>query len=305
MNARFASLLIIALIPAVWASDSRPPEQVESEIQQVELWEAQLEECQSMSDREKWEALGLGLRNMGHRRSFPGHGRRVDETYRKLQQTLLSIPGHARWFTEEIERERKTVEHLPPGTGDRISYDRNRFRYMEILGHLPSPESVEVLGHYLSDNRDLAEIKPPVPGKPFEMVGAPGNSTCAAGALRKLGIRDAPLPLTNREFSVSAEHVAMWLDWWEEVKSGRKSFSFIGGDIEYRFGEDGKVQATVMANQPDDAPKPEPRRRPPPDPKSESGGIPTWLWMGIGGIALVGIGISAIRRWKSRIKSPQ
>jgi hypothetical protein len=51
-----------------------------------------------------------------------------------------------------------------------------------------------------------------------------------------------------------------WQSWYAEVKSGRKTFSFKGQSVEYRFNPDGTWETIAVANPPDDAPKPEPSK---------------------------------------------
>ena len=49
-----------------------------------------------------------------------------------------------------------------------------------------------------------------------------------------------------------------WQSWWEEVKSGQRTFSFKGQAVKYRFRPDGTWEAIPIANPPDDGPKPVP-----------------------------------------------
>lgn len=253
MTARLVVCLLVGSCLPTWPDDSRPPDQIAREIEQVTLWRTKLEESRMLTDREKWEQLSLGLRNMGHRRSFPGHSSQVAKTYEDLQKALLAIPGHARWYAEEIERERKTVEDLPPQKGPRVSYDRNRLRHLTTLSHLPSPETVEVLGHYLSDDRDEVLLPSDDPAHQHMELGVAGNSSGAAAALTYLGLKEAPVPPSRyQNYGASREEIALWKDWWSEVKSGRRAFSFVGGDTEYRFRDDGTVETTTLVTPTDD-----------------------------------------------------
>ena len=68
--------------------------------------------------------------------------------------------------------------------------------------------------------------------------------------------------------------VQPWQSWWEEIKSGKRTFSFKGKKVEYRFKPDGTWETLAMANPPDDGPKPtpakpestRPEKNPPPTP---------------------------------------
>ena len=46
------------------------------------------------------------------RRTYQGHSPEVDRIYQDIQTELLSIPGHATYFAEELERKR---QEEPPG----------------------------------------------------------------------------------------------------------------------------------------------------------------------------------------------
>jgi hypothetical protein len=54
------------------------------------------------------------------------------------------------------------------------------------------------------------------------------------------------------------ELLTEYRSWWEEVKSGKRTFSFKGQAVEYRFRPDGTWETIPIANPPDDGPKPVP-----------------------------------------------
>ena len=177
----------------------------------------------------------------------------------RISATLLALPGHAQYFADLIEAERAA---LKPWEGN--TYDLHRCQYLrDTLGHLPSPETVKVLGHYLDDDRDI----PPPPGPDQDYGDMPANSIVALEALLCLGMRDAPAPPgryldSNKTPTVLAAVRA----WFAPIKSGEKTFSFQGQAVEYRFKPDGTWVSTPIANPPDDAPKPPPPRPPAPPP---------------------------------------
>jgi len=212
-----------------------------------------------MEGKEKIEFLVTGLRSMGYWKSFDGHNPNVDKIYQIIQNDLISISGHAQYFADEIERERETVQYLPPNVGPRVSYDTDRNRLFDVLAHLPSPETVRVLGNYLDDERDLALVPPHKPGAIDVTGGSPANAALAATALTQMGIRNPPVG--KREYiSDFREPASRWKAWYEEVKTGKRPFSFVGQKVEYRFKPDGTLDTLAMANPPDDAPKPPPTR---------------------------------------------
>jgi hypothetical protein len=158
--------------------------------------------------------------------------------YNQAQSAILDFEGHATLFGNLIEDERGKVAHLPANTGPRVSYDFNRQIVFETLVHIPSPETVKVLGEYLSDERDLHEMTPEeTAGQSCLSGGSTGNSTYATKALEKSALRSKPY----RPGSVLENDVAKaaWRKWWGGIEAGRETFSFSGQNVEYRFKPDG------------------------------------------------------------------
>lgn len=156
---------------------------------------------------------------------------------KKATEKLLAVPGHAQYFAEALEDERLAFSSDP--SSSRTTYDRNRFLYLhDILMNLPSPETVQVLGHYLGDDRDTPP--PPRPGQ--DWLATPANSFIATRALMDIGINHSPVPIHVKPWEQRA--LDLQRAWWEEVKSGKRSFSFHGQNVEYRFSPEGEVLTT-------------------------------------------------------------
>ncbi len=178
------------------------------------------------------------------------------------QSALLAIPGHAKYYQDQIEKTREFVKyynalpeeeqekirkesleeearrHTPAvGLTDRLSYGQVCYNAFEILSLLPSPEAVAVLGHYVEDpeGRDGKDLL----GNPIYIPGsdvAPALPNCnrAGLALGKLGIEHPPYPAADTEDVVLNEkRVDAWKQWWSEIKAGRRTYRFIGSPIEY------------------------------------------------------------------------
>jgi hypothetical protein len=227
------------------------------------------------SDPSPQNVLKLG----GHIRGIAryNHPPESHTFFNKMRNVMLSTPGHARYFADKLEE-----EHL---TSDPQRFRGNFVRYAywylnETLVHLPSPETVAVLGHYLNDERD----------KPVSSAGGadtppyPGTHMLAFEALSQMGLRDLPpmdlsieretpppgerwtdekwLEVEVKEAVASyrkkLELLTEYRSWWEEVKSGKRTFSFKGQAVEYRFRPDGTWETIPIANPPDDGPKPVP-----------------------------------------------
>lgn len=231
-------------IPAEWNEKSRA-----IESKQVAFWDAKLEAARQNPPLSRILELSLGLKNMGYRKSLDGHSEDVDIVYEELQSELLLIPGHARYFLQELRREQEMVKDYPTSTGPRVSYDSNRSLYFETLCHLPSPETVAVLGELLSDETDAPDprVEPDDCGPP-----PPANSFVSSRTISTLGLRDFPVEEKTWYLDPSA-HLAKTRAWWEEVKAGRKTFSFEGQKVAYRFKPDGTWEMIALARLPNES----------------------------------------------------
>ncbi len=284
---------------AEWSTETR---RIESE--QVALWEQKLTESKGLTPEARPALLWLGLRNMGHRNAINGRSPEVQIIYQKIQHELLSIPGHAKYFANEIKREQKEVaENEATGNGDRIAYNRNRWYYFKTMAHLPSPETIAVLGDFLSDDIDTPRIKISPASDWGENPRA--NSFASTITLSAIGLREPPASMKAYDADPEA-HLAKSRAWWEEVKSGRKTFSFVGQKVEYRFKQDGTWETIPIANPPDDGPEsatqartklPDPTREHRPGDSEVSSRGPAWWIYGIGGLALLSVGV-----WRCRKK---
>jgi hypothetical protein len=183
----------------------------------------------------------------GHLRGIARYGQPpVNKPYYDLiQKTLLSIPGHAQYFADKLERLRTEL----PKTDD--GHIRSVY-IAQTLIHMPSPETIKVLGDYLHDERDV----------PPQRKWTPENAHLAAYALSRIGLRDFPFegPLAPYSLTIwpDLHQLPDYRAWWEEVKSGQRAFSFKGQAVEYRFRPDGTWETIPIANPPDDGPKPVP-----------------------------------------------
>lgn len=214
--------------------------------------------------------LGLGeyVRKLGRRPGYPDL--RWQNAYLHAQNELLSIPGHARHFSEELEKERELL-------GEKIVFSLKPQTYiLETLPHLPSPETILVLGELLYDERDAAKV---AYKDHTGMYGMRPNSVLAMEALERIGLRDpgiakpqfirqrypedgqtwTPDDQLQAEFEQRnlqrQENLRPWKEWIAQVKSGERAFSFKGQAVEYRFKPDGTWDTNPIANPPDDAPE--------------------------------------------------
>lgn len=228
----------------------------------AEKWTRTLDHLEQFDRDDRMNALGGALRvgcNVA-----PGKANELRpeqrEVYFRAREIALAIPGHARYYEEQIEKKRAEVlanskkdwRELNAiqdagGTYETeagyINYSETAFR---ILGHLPSAETVAVLGRYLNDpegrdgktllgfptDRDDCEVTP--------------NAAQAAAAIRKLGIEHPPFrdEKTLESYGAATEEIDAWRDWWNEVKAGKRSYRFAGDPTEY--GPEGPVSAAKL-----------------------------------------------------------
>ena len=183
--------------------------------------------------------------------------------FHAAQRALLAIPGHANYYLDKIESLRSEVlENAAKPTAEieairaagREVVDYNTYANacgmaFPVLGLLPSSETVAVLGHYLNDpeGRDgktlLGDSRYRGDVYPY-----PANAEEAAAAIGKLGIENPPWvkPKTISEGDTDRE-VNAWKDWWNKVKEGKRTYRFIGSNVEY--GPEGPVSMVKQRRQ--------------------------------------------------------
>lgn len=235
------------------ANEDRRAFEIEREQKQILLWTAKLDESTDWSNDVKLDRLSTGLRNMAHRKSHPGHSKDVDSLYLGIQSLLLSIPGHASYFATEIRREQKDAEGLPTNYGERVGYDFRRSMHFRTLAHLPSPETIQILGQFLHDEKDA-----PVPEvSPNSDWGRNPRANCwgAVATIADIGLR-APPVTRHSGWDDDGSALAKCRSWWAEIESGSRTFSFRGQNVEYRFKPDGTWETMAMANPPNDGEPP-------------------------------------------------
>ncbi len=178
------------------------------------------------------------------------------EIYNMAQDKMTSIPNHANYFTDKIEESWKAkaesvraIEAKPEwqallkeiknsaepgrylfGMQSRLwgDYEEICSKNLGILGHIPSTESVKALGHYLW-KRDETGIQ----------YNSPNTESPAAESLTEL-IANGPM----QTWMANYEDVARWQKWFDEVKAGKRTFRFVGSEVDYTL--DGPADANTL-----------------------------------------------------------
>ena len=167
--------------------------------------------------------------------------------YRETQNSLLSIPGHALYYKNKIESLRSKIKSGKYDEDERGNYIREYRDHqgaIHIFGQLPSAESIAALGHFINDSegRDGKTI---IGTTHKGDDGFEVNCLNAMVELNRVGIANPPVDLkrpvtTDNMF----EYVDKWKDWWEEIRSGKRTYRFIGSPIEY--GPDGPASSELI-----------------------------------------------------------
>jgi hypothetical protein len=255
----------------------------------LEKIQARLANFENYSNSDNISYFGTSIRKLAMGNIYQIRER--IEVYDNVQTKLISIPGHAEYFGKRIHEAYEPLKGQNPGGS--ISRAQNEMMYgFATLKNLPSPETVKVLGGMLSETWRME----PVPSEPGDPGYTPPSLALSAiiGALGELPLRMPPkVPIVMAWESSEVVKVHPWQNWYEEVKSGRRTFSFKGQSVEYRFRQDGTWETLPIANRPDDAPKPavvvaNPENPTPPSQKSKPSPPqgPRWAWL-IGAAAAV------------------
>jgi hypothetical protein len=158
-----------------------------------------------------------------------------DPYFEKIQAPLLPYLGRAEYVANEIQISRTKVIGSKAREGDEFKFEDYGASYEEtcsavtrILGNLPSAETVYMLGELLH----YFELKGPqiTEGHVPDAVGQPSNPNLAADALKTL-IEKPPVP-QDRNWQTK-EDIEAWKLWYEQIKSGNRTFRFKGDPKDY------------------------------------------------------------------------
>lgn len=208
---------------------------------------------------ENISSMGGYLQGLARYNSVPAS----NPNFVKIQKTLISIPGHARFYRDEILKVQEEYEKDPSDKYLQNKYFETRGHGFVVMSHLPSPETISVMGEFLSNDfikPDPAEEKQSTDWSKIDLrkikygeANPPrySNPWKAASIIMQLGLREPPVAYSENGLS-GKQDVEVTRAWWKEVKSGQRSFSFKGQAVEYRFKPDGTWDTIPIENPPDD-----------------------------------------------------
>jgi len=249
-------LTLIAIIPVGSANGGSFEDQFHEHMLEVG-WKQSLIELDRYSTGEQRYILERALLAFGPD-SIPRTPER-QANFEKAQSTLLSIPGHAKYYQDKIEKMRaellenskKTREEIIQMhiDGKKVLDEPNYLSDSEValrtLKFMPSAETVSVLGHFLNDpvGRDGKSLLGHPLSNPGDDFGPRlSHAEVATEMIRALGIEHPPF--RDSKGTITPEEIDAWKDWWNEVKDGKRTYRFIGSKIEY--GPDGPATKEVI-----------------------------------------------------------
>ena len=231
-------------------------------------WARIAEESTKVPNEQMIEKLAEGIRKTSRPNIYSIEG--TADVAAKLRNALIPIPGHAKCFENKIEALREEVLATAKLSNEERTKLQNEgkelphisdyedycsWKAFPTLGNLPSPETVAVLGRYLNEptGRDGKTLlgQPRVTPGSDDISYAPCNAEMAAAAISQLGIENPPYTNPHPGMlmrKIPDEQVDAWKDWWNEVKAGKRTYRFIGSNIEY--GPDGPVNKEQLKGDP-------------------------------------------------------
>jgi len=193
----------------------------------------EIEETEKLQDEgQKIEALSSYLL-IGYN---SGRDEEQDRVFQRAKKDIVEITGYAKYYQDDLEKLRRLTKDDSTYS---FQYGKAQKKIFQSLGQLPSPETVRVMGDFLNDpegrnGKDIA-------GDPISVWNTV-NCKMAVGVLLHLKIEKAPVVKAGQ---VSFEDVDAWKQWWDEIKSGKRTYRFVGSPVEY--GPDGPVSAKELS----------------------------------------------------------
>lgn len=156
----------------------------------------------------------------------------------EVQTELVSIPGHAEHYRRKMEEGMARFEATPEGRRSLLmgAFGSKQSEIFQALEVMPSPETVKVLGDYLSDERGWdSEKGHEIPTDDEGNIDGEGlvnvqrkNCNVAVSSLARL-IENPP----ESENVYPTAALPAWRLWYNQVKAGNRTYRFKGDTTEY------------------------------------------------------------------------
>lgn len=149
---------------------------------------------------------------------------------KQIQDAFMAIPGYAEYIEKEIN-DAYLKWGVFPEEGrprHRAAYGVKRQEMFSTLENLPGPQTVRVLGNFLSDHRGGFNPEKETVEQYIES-GIPENFQAACNTLREM----IDYPPFQHLVSGATGTLEAWTTWYTQVKEGRRTFRFKGNPQEY------------------------------------------------------------------------
>lgn len=278
------------------AANEVDPRGPEAQAEALQLWREKIANAPNLPSDEVIPLLAACVKKTSMSTIFQSDERW--EVHYAAQKALVAIPGHAEYYEKRIKEAQKKVESLDgwaQGKAKSELLNEQRLAF-EKLAFMPSPETVRVLGDFLSDPWGLLPNAKPGGEYSDDKQGLSPNASRAIGALGKLPLEVRPVqtpPGQNHYW----DDIDAWKLWYEQVKAGTRTFRFKGDPQEYSLA--GPVSE---ASEPKVVERPavskvavEPASGPSVETAKGSGGLPIWP-LGLAGMLLAAAVWSVTKR---------
>jgi len=245
-------ILIVALLTltlSVYSFELSPEEKKEIEASLRHIREY-AHDASSRPPDEAYSKLGLALVQTSKPATYPHPERQ--EVHTEIREALLTLPGYGEFIRSRLEKARDLLDASQgvSESGPRaVDLEGEQSMGFQILGLLPSAESVGTLGEFLYDER--GRVAPSPAGSPDDRskrqgkTGLSPNSMYALRAIAKLPIVSPPVQRRKNNFVIYDDDINSWRLWYEQVKAGTRTFQFEGDPTEYTLA--GPVQADASS----------------------------------------------------------
>jgi hypothetical protein len=191
-----------------------------------------IETAGTLPQSEKFETLAILVRAGDQGLDSPSDAQR--EVSQRAIAALLASPGYGDYFASRLRSIRENSKG-EPGSINRM--EEAQLACFYTLRMLPSAESVRVLGEFLYDEEE--RVPPSLPNQPDDRharqreLGVNFNAYYSLEAMAKLPLVAPPVPKRKRDFVSYVQDIDAWRLWYEQVKSGKRTFRFEGDPQEY------------------------------------------------------------------------
>ena len=293
MNLSILGVTYIALASWALAASEIDPQGPEAQAKSLQSWRQKIVEAPSLPSDEAIPLLAECVNKTSMYSIFQSDERW--EVHYAAQKALIAIPGHAEFYEKRIKEAQKKVESLEGWAQGKAKSElmEEQMYGFEKLSLMPSPETVRVLGDFLSDPWGLLPNAKSGGDYSNDAKGFAPHASQALVAIAKLPLEVRPSQ-TPPDQTRYWEDIDAWKLWYEQVKAGTRTFRFKGDPQEYSLA--GPVIETREPKDPRPAADTEINSAPPAEAVATTVGVPIWALGLAGGLLAVALWFAMRRR---------